>query len=614
MPILLSCRDVGKSFGTRALFGGLTLGLEDGDRAGLIGLNGSGKTTFLKILAGLEEADEGEITRRRGLRVGYVAQRDEFPAGLTPRALVRRGLDARADHDPSFTLDDAARAARVTAALQRAGIETPEAPVETLSGGWRKRLAIVCQLVREPDLLLLDEPTNHLDIEGVMWLEGVLRGARFAWLVVSHDRYLLERAATRLIEIGPQFPGGIFSSPGRYSEFLEKRIALLETQRQREEALANRARREVEWLKRGPQGRGTKARARIKRADELFDELADVKRRNRADRGAAIEFDASGRQANMLVELTGVSKAFDGPPLFEHLDVDLEPGTKLSLLGRNGSGKSTLLRIIEGTLEPDRGTARRAYGLSIARFEQDRSSLDMGQTLRRALSPDAEHVEFNGRKLHISAWASRFLFKAEQMRMPVGDLSGGEQARVIMARMMTRSADLLILDEPTNDLDIATLEVLEEALSEFPGAVVLVTHDRYLLDRVSTAILSLDGRGGTRWVANFAEWEGLERARRRDEARAARAATARAKPAVVSSAPGKKLSYHEKRELAAMEDTILAAEERVESCRATVESSDVAANPMCLRRACEDLHDAEQEVERLYARWAELDERRPPPR
>ncbi len=618
MAILLSCSDLGKSYGRRELFCGLSLGLSEGERCGLIGPNGSGKTTFLRVLAGLDEADEGEVTLRRGLRVGYVPQEESFPPGLTGREVIARALDERPASDAALDLDGPARLSRVSAELDRARFIQPDDPVETLSGGWQKRLSIARELIREPDLLLLDEPTNHLDIEGILWLEGVLASARFAWLVVSHDRYLLERVATRVVEIGPEFPGGIFEAPGRYSEFLEKREGFLDSERRREESLANRARREIEWLQRGPQGRATKARARVKHADALLAELAEVKARNRAGRGAGIEFASSERQANMLVELSGVSKGFGGPPLFEHLDIELEPGTKLGLLGRNSSGKSTLLKIISGELEPDRGKVRRARRLRVARFEQDRASLDRDITLRRTLAPKAEHVEFRGRRLHVGAWAARFLFRTEQLHMPVGALSGGEQARLIMARMMTQSADLLILDEPTNDLDIATLEVLEESLVDFPGAVVLVTHDRYLLDRVSTVILGLDGHGTARCFSCFDEWERHERAQAREAARAAKSAAARRAPASLSSeesgpampAGRKKLKYKEKCELEGIEDEVLAAEKAVESANAEIADPAVMAAPARLRAACEELHAAEQEVERLYARWAELDEMR----
>ncbi len=610
MATLLSCRDVSKSHGRRELFSGLSLGLHEGERAGLIGPNGSGKTTFLRILAGVDEPDDGDITRRRGLRVGYVPQHEEFEAGLTPREVIARALSERIASDPASDMPGPARAARVQAALDRAEFVQSDDPVETLSGGWGKRLAIARELVREPDLLLLDEPTNHLDIEGIMWLEGTLASARFAWLAVSHDRYLLERVCERIVEIGPEFPGGIMSAPGSYSDFLERREALLDSQRRREEALANLARREIEWLKRGPQGRGTKARSRMKRADDLLNELAQTKARNRAGRGAGVEFDSSGRRANMLVELNGVSKGFGAGPLFKGLDFDLEPGTKLGLLGANGSGKSTLLRIIAGELEPDRGQVRRARQLAVARFEQDRASLDMDTTLRRALSPDAEHIEFRGRKTHVSAWAARFLFRPEHMLMPVGALSGGEQARVIMARMMTRSADLLILDEPTNDLDIATLDVLEEALTDFPGAVVLVTHDRYLLDRVSTAILGLDGHGDTHWFTCFDEWAEHERQKRREAARAARRHAPKSrktsKPDAPSQSGPRKLSYKEKRELEGIQDAILAAESEFDSAGAEVAAPDVMANPARLHAACDRLHAAESEVARLYERWVEL--------
>jgi len=588
--LLLSCDAVGKAYGTRRLFDDLSFGLFDGDRAGLVGPNGSGKSTLLKILAGLEPPDRGARSLRSGVRVGYVAQDPVFDGGLTVEDTVATALThVEADERPG----------RVAQALARARLADPRAPVDTLSGGGKKRLAIARELAAEPDVLLMDEPTNHLDLDGILWLEDVLRERSRAFLVVSHDRWFLEHVATRMLELNRAYPTGLFEADGRYSEFLERREEFLRGQAAWEESLANMVRREIAWLRRGAKARSTKAKGRIKEADRLIEELEDARARGMTAT-AGIEFTSSERRTRKLLVARGVAKSLGGRQLVRDLELAITPGTRVGVIGPNGSGKTTLLHVLAGTLPPDAGEIARADGLRVVYFEQARGGLDPAESLRRALAPEGDTVSFRGRSIHVAAWAKRFLFRPEQLEVPVARLSGGEQARIHIARLMREPADLLILDEPTNDLDIPTLEVLEESLAEFPGGLVLVTHDRFLLDRVSTLIVALDGRGGAATFADYAQWEHARDVTPRAPRSAARPAEPR------QSAP-KRLGYHERREWEGMEQAILEAERAVERCRRAAEDPAIASNPAALEERYGALEAARAEVDRLYARWAELE-------
>src|SRR6266550_922040 len=498
--VLLACESLTKQFGARPLFENLSFTLFEGDHVGLVGPNGSGKSTLLKILAGADEPDSGLRTLRKGVRVGYVAQDPLFAPGLSVEEVV---LEAFAG---DTTLDDHEKHARAAVALGKAGFTDRRASSDVLSGGWRKRLAIARELAREPDVMLLDEPTNHLDVDAILWLEGLLKSEPKAFVVVSHDRYFLENTAKRMLELNRQYSDGLLQVNGHYSDFLERRDELLRNEAAYQETLANLVRREVEWLRRGPKARTTKAKARIDNAEALIDELAESRDRARTAT-AGIDFTSSERKTKRLWVGKGLHKSMGGRVVIENLDLLLTPGKRLGVIGPNGSGKTTLLRIIAGELEPDAGTIRTAERLRVVYFEQNRESLDQTLTLKRALAPEGDQVIYRERPLHVASWAKRFLFRVEQLETSVSKLSGGEKARIVLARLMLRPADLLVLDEPTNDLDIPTLEVLEESLLEFPGALVLVTHDRYLIDRVSTQILALDGRGRAEYFADYSQWE-----------------------------------------------------------------------------------------------------------
>jgi ATP-binding cassette subfamily F protein uup len=590
-PLLLSCEAVSKAYGTRSLFDGLTFGLLEGDQAGLVGPNGSGKSTLLKILAGIEPADRGSRSLRSGVRVGYVPQDPVFPSGHTVDAVVLAAL-AGVDEDD--------RPGRLAHALSRSGFADGRAAVDTLSGGWRKRLAIARQLAAEPDILLMDEPTNHLDVEGILWLEDLLTERSRAFLVVSHDRYFLEHVATRMLELNRVYPEGLFETEGRYSEFLARRDDFLRGQAAYQDALANTVRREIEWLRRGAKARSTKAKGRIKQAGRLVEELEDARARG-LTATAGIDFTSSQRRTRRLLVARGLAVSRGGRALVSGLDLVVTPGTRVGLIGPNGSGKTTLLDVLAGAARPAAGEIERADGLRIVRFEQQRAGLDPAQSLRRALAPEGDTVSWQGRSAHVAAWAKRFLFRPEQLEVPVGHLSGGEQARILIARLMREPADLLILDEPTNDLDIPTLEVLEDSLAEFDGALVLVTHDRFMLERVSTVLVALDGRGGTATFADYAQWE----AARVTTAPAPRTAPERV--AEPSRPRPKRLGYREQREWEGMEEAILEAERAVEDRQRAVDDPAIVSDPIALQQRYAALEAARADVDRLYARWAELE-------
>ncbi|HEV8202575.1 MAG TPA: ABC-F family ATP-binding cassette domain-containing protein [Candidatus Polarisedimenticolia bacterium] len=593
---LLGCDDLTKAYGAAPLFEGLRFVLHEGDHLGLVGPNGAGKSTLLKILAGVETPDAGVCTRRKGLRVGYVPQVPTFAAGTTVEEVVAAAVA------PDGRLDEHERHRIVERALGQAGFTDPALETDVLSGGWRARLAIVRELAQQPDLLLLDEPTNHLDIASIEWLETLLLDDSRAFVVVSHDRYLLENIAGRVLEINRMYPSGLFEVDGSYSDFLEARDTALRHQAAYEETLAGLVRREVAWLRRGAKARTRKSKARIRSAEESIERLAESRARGEV-RTTGIDFTASGRRTRRLWAGAGLGAAFGDRTIVDGLDLVLMPGMRLGVIGPNGSGKTTLLRLIVGEIAPVAGTIERAEQLRVVYFEQSRASLDPGLSLKRALAPAGDQVIFRDAPLHVAAWAKRFLFRPEQLETPVSRLSGGERARIVLARMMLEPADLLVLDEPTNDLDIPALEVLEEALLEFPGAIVLVTHDRHLLDRVATRILVLDGRGGATHFADFDQWQAQVQAARptprKDEA-----------PALTTREPrrpARRLNYLEQREWDGLEAKVLDAEERLAEARRQADDPAIVADAGELQRRHVALAEVASEVESLYARWAELE-------
>jgi ATP-binding cassette subfamily F protein uup len=617
LPPLVNAQEITKAFGANPLFQNVSFTISEGDRIGLIGPNGSGKTTLLRILAGEVAADSGEVSLRKRTRLASVEQDSRFQPGATVRSVIESALDRSG-------ASGSERGARFAETLGRAGFEDLAAPTTELSGGWRKRLSIVEALVQHPDILLLDEPTNHLDLPGITWLEDLLEAAPFASVIVSHDRYFLENVTTDMVELNRIYPDGSLRVHGNYSAFLEKKEEFLHAQSRRQEALENLVHGEIEWLRRGAKARTRKSKARISKAGELMGELADLNARTRSAT-AQIDFSATDRKTKCLIELQDVTctvgtGTLATRTLFEGLNFILTAGMRVGLVGPNGSGKTTLLRLLQGDLAPTGGEIRRADWLRIVYFDQTRT-LDPDITLRRALAPEGDSVVYRDRIIHVAGWAARFLFTGEQLAQPVGRLSGGERARVLVAQLMLQPADILLLDEPTNDLDIPTLEILEESLIDFPGSLVLVTHDRYMLDRVSSIVLGLNGKGEANTFADYAQWEAWQAQRTKSVVATTARVVAGLCPAPATSktsfspAPTattttkKKLSYLEAREYATIEQRVEEAEHLVQAKRAELEDPANAMDAPRLVSAQAALDAAQQALDALYARWSELEKK-----
>ena len=594
---LLNAESLSKSFGSKTLFKEISLHLFPGDKVGLIGPNGSGKSTLLKILAGLEPADAGQVITQRHLRIGYVPQMSSYSES-TPEDVLLKTLsdDEHLDEHERHTL------ARI--ALGKAGFSDHTMPIETLSGGWKKRLDIANALVRNPDILLLDEPTNHLDLESILWLEGFLQRTQLSYIVTSHDRNFLETTTSRMIELNPCYPRGAFAVEGNYSAFLEKREDFLLGQQQYQSSLASKVRREIEWLRQTPQARTTKSRSRTQEANKLIHELSAVKSRN-TTASAQMAFTSTGKGARKLLTAKNISKTLQDKTLFSNVDLNLTPGTRVAIVGSNGTGKTTLMKILAGELAPDSGTIKRAEGLQIAYFDQHRDKLPEDISVKEALAPAGDTVNVQGKPMHVNSWGKRFLFTPERMELPVKQLSGGEKARILIARLMTKPADILFLDEPSNDLDITTLEILEENLRQFPGAVVFITHDRYMLNDLATVFLGL-GHGGSEYLfADYYQWENYLNEQRRQNA-----VVSAPKKVAKNPAPQKRLTYNEKIELQEIAGKIILTETEIDETQKLLNDPALSSDNDKLQKICLKLKEAQQLLDKQYARWQELEEKK----
>ncbi len=587
---LLTCNKVSKSYGAHTLFNEIAIGLAKGDRVGLIGPNGTGKSSLLKILAGIESPNCGEVVLRKELALAYIPQQFQYDETLSLEELLSQTLQ-------DSGLKDYEIETRIAVSLSRVGFEEHGQIISTLSGGWKKRLSMANALVQEPDLILLDEPTNHLDLAGIQWLENFLLSTSLTYLLISHDRYFLNAVTTRIIELNPCYAEGTLSVDGNYHQFLERKDAYLQTQSDYEQSLKKTLKKELEWLSRQPKARTTKAQYRVKEAGKLQAELSQVKERTQ-NRVAQISFEDSGRQSKKLIELVSVTVAYENKCLFSELNLRLAKGMKLGIVGNNGSGKTSFLRLLTQEQNPTKGRLAFAEDLKIVFFDQAREQLDPEETLRHALAPCGDTLYFQGNKVHVNSWAQRFLFRPEQLDLAVGFLSGGEQARLLIARLILKPCDVLILDEPTNDLDIPTLDILEESLLDFDGALVLVTHDRFLLDRVCEQVLGFDGKGDHNFVASQEQWQQYLK----DKEAPVKKQVATSKKVTKRAA----LTYMEKKELENMEKTILEAEASIEECQSELDKIDTL-NADALTKGCHQLQKAQDRLDFLFSRWEELE-------
>lgn len=596
--LLINCHKLEKAFAGKTLFKNVSLGIEEGDRVGLVGPNGAGKSTLLKILAGRMQADAGDVTAKKGLRIGFLEQTPLFKPG---HSILDAILD---DHDYNEVIGPAYE---WIAKLDLAQFGDSFL-VEDLSGGWKKRVALARELVLGPELLLLDEPTNHLDVSSILWLEEFLAKSNFATLMITHDRLFLQRVTTKIFDLDPKNPNYLFSIEGEYSDYTEAKELMMAGQEAKELTMKNTLRRETEWLRRGAKARLTKQKARIDRAHNLKDDVSELSAKNAA-RTVKIEFKDAERNPQKLMELSHITKGYDGRTLFKDFSYLVSPKTRMALLGDNGSGKSTLIRILLGQEQPDVGTVKQADGLKVAYFEQNRETLNPKLSVLKNICPDGDYVHYQGTYVFGRSYLERFQFNRQQMDLPVEKLSGGEQARLRIAQLMLNEAQVLVLDEPTNDLDVATLAVLEESLREFNGAVILVTHDRYFMDQVAKEIIALhknpDGNTTMEKFAGYLQWEEwfedqkeLE-AQKKEEVKQQEKAAAAGKP--------KKLSFKEKFELENMEATIQQIEAKLEAAQAESIKPEVVSNAGRVTELYSEIAKLQAEVDRLYARWSELE-------
>lgn len=592
MSLLLNAKNLSKSFSSKVLFKNLSFSVFMHDRIGLIGPNGSGKSTLLKILAKMEVSDEGEVTAKRSLKIAYVPQNVFYE-----NKSVKETLFASLKEEK---LDDYDKNLLVDKWLNKFDFKDPTVSASTLSGGWQKKLSIASAVILSPDLLLLDEPTNHLDLESLLWLERFLQKRVINFILVSHDRYFLQNVCNKIIEISDVYPNNIFESDGSYLDFLKKKDEFLQGQISQEKSLGSKARREREWLKQGVKARTTKSRSRIGEALEIFEELADLKKRNQTKK-VEIDFVSTERQTRKLIALKAVSKSFNGKLLFSNLSFTLVSKTRVGLIGPNGSGKTTLLKLLVGEIFPDSGTIKKADDLKIVYFDQHRMKLDENLTLKEALSPDGEYVTFQGRKIHVNSWSQRFLFSKDALTLKIKTLSGGERARIAIAHLLLEPADILLLDEPTNDLDIQTLDVMEESLLEFNGAIILITHDRFLIDRVCNSIISLENKNQISIFSDYAQFEASKK-------EVINVKTEKSKPK--KEEPNKeKLTFSEKKEYDGIEGKISNLEKEISNFSALLNQEDVLADKERLDAVCKKISILELEVEKLYLRWNELDKK-----
>ncbi len=642
MPCL-TADHLAKRYGASDVLRDVSLAIGRGEKVGLVGANGSGKSTLARILAGLEEPDVGTVARRRDVEFVYLPQEpkldpgrtayEEVEAGLTRwRAAATRyeqvshALAAGGGDVAALTAEHGALGAeidrlggwdvrhRIVSALAHLGVRRPDQPARELSGGERRRVALARVLVARPGLAILDEPTNHLDADAAEWLERHLR-EEFdgAVLLVTHDRYLLDRVVTRIVEIDR---GEAYSYDGNYGDWIDQKAERLALEARTETRRLNLLRREQEWLARGPAARTTKQKARIQRAGDL---AGSVERDRRSDRSLSLTASAvkTGRR---VIELRGVTKRYGDRTIFEDLDLALLPGERVGVVGPNGAGKTTLVRVLLGEEAPDAGEVVRGENTRAVYFDQSRSSLDDEASVLVNVAGDNDKVKVGGRWMDARGYLERFLFDPSRFHQPVGALSGGERARVALAKLLQEEANLLVLDEPTNDLDLPTLSALEEMLCEWPGSAVVVSHDRWFLNRVATAILAFEGDGKVVYQpGDWDTWRSLRDERERAEAAAAKAAkdvaakevAKAAKDVAAKDAPAvKPLTLAEQKELAGLLDVIDVAEREAKEAEARLNDPGLYAAGGDVSAHVADMEAKRARLDALMARWELLEARR----
>ena len=619
------------AFGHVALLDHADLQLDAGERVALIGRNGSGKSSLLRAIAGQTSLDDGEIWRAPQVRIAYVPQEPDFALERPVFDVVADGLGEAAailqayhaalhaiTEDPSeanlsalaslqheVDAADAWRLSdRVDAMLARLALDG-DAVVATLSGGGIKRVTLARAMVGEPDLLLLDEPTNHLDLDGILWLEELIKGFAGAVVLITHDRVFLDNVATRIVELDR---GHLTSFAGRFSDYQRKKAEQLEAEARADAQFDKFLAQEEVWIRKGIQARRTRNEGRVRRLDALRRERS-VRRERLGNVTLAVDRgDASGK---MVAELEGVTKAFDSDVVVREFSTRILRGDRIGIIGRNGAGKTTLLKLILGRLEPDSGTVRRGTRQQVAYFDQWRAQLDPEATLAEVISPGSEFVQIGSERKHVIGYLGEFLFAPQRARSPVKSLSGGERNRLLLARLFAQPANVLVLDEPTNDLDIETLDLLEALLADYDGTLFLVSHDRAFLDNTVTQVIAAEGDG--RWLeyaGGYADWLRVRSKPAEPASSAVSIGKAKEKPKAPPVVRGDKLSFKEQRELAGLPERISALETEEASLQARLADPEVYQNaPATVADLAARLDVVSKEMASAMLRWEELESR-----
>lgn len=597
MSILVSIKSLSKAFGSEPLFENLECQIFKNNKIGIVGPNGAGKSTLLKLILDEIPLDTGEIVKKKHLNIVSITQNIPFQLGLDIQTSLSSYLtDINVDKDRQDLI--------ITKAISLSKIESIPEKISDLSGGQQKRLAISLAISLEPDLLLLDEPTNHLDLTGVIWLESILKTCSCAFLMVSHDRYFLNKTVENIWEINSIYENGIFPVNGNFDKFVVEKSNFLIAEQNKLESLSNIVKREKQWLNAGVKARTTKSRYRIESAFELINQLSQMKNRLNTEK-AQLDFKGSDRKTKNLVTLESLSQSYDDHQVISELSISIKKGDKIGIIGPNGCGKSTILKIIANIIPVQSGTKSEAKDLIITYFDQFKSSINENNTVIEELSGGDEKLIVMGESVHVISYAKRFLFTKEQLDYRVSTLSGGEKARLIAAKLIKEKADLLILDEPTNDLDIDTLEMLEACLESYGGSLVIVSHDRYFLEKICNKYLGYQENGKFIDFGSFQQWEsqfknGLSPKPKKQGKDKRKNTPKKSKP--------KKMSFNEKREFEGMEKTIAEAEGKVSVLEEKIATLDPSNSPKEYNDLFINLKKAQDEVQHLFDRWAYLEE------
>lgn len=601
MATLISAHLISKTFATKTLFQNISFAIDESEHIGLIGPNGAGKSTLLSLIAKEQSSDSGKLSFSNGLRLGYLKQKPTFESEDTIYMALMSACD-----DP-YDSENIALAYELIARFQLDQFPDAEHKLASeLSGGWQKKLALARELMKRPTLLLLDEPTNHLDLESILWLEDYMnKEKRIAFLTVTHDRRFLQNTSTAIFDLDPRLPNGILRTNGSYSDHLESKMMLLQGMKRLEEKRRNTMLIEKDWLSRGPQARLTKQKARIDRANDIIDEVSDIENKNRVNK-LNLDFGKTDSSPKKLIAAEKIKKSYGDRVLFQNFNAMISPGHRYGLIGTNGCGKSTLLKCLIGKEKVDSGIAFLNEDISVCYFEQGKDSLNPNVSVIKTICPEGDYVHLQGQPVFAKSYLSRFYFRSEQHDMPVEKLSGGEQSRLILAKLMLQSSHVLILDEPTNDLDVETLDALSETLQEYRGAIIIVSHDRYFMDQNCNVIWSFgEAEGNIQKFADTFQWEEWHLANKAQKPTAKQMA-AKNEEAAKASTPKVKLSNKEKFELDNMEKNIADEEARLASFQKELADSSTQSDYTKLADLTSKISQSESNLERLFARWNEL--------